>query len=412
MAEIIPKSVDKRGKLAISKRKNPIDIDRGAAPVSATTLFIPSGTFLKLIEDEQNAYNVVPSPCPFGRTSYEIVFSVYDEDDWQKDKGTLWADSEWFTLTLGVSTVPLIPLWKGKVPLGSFKAMDSKIICFGGLSPTGFDDSIRGTRDIYKLQLTPHVGNKWVPYSTLKSRRFPPQVSVFLGSKLIVWNPVSSGPSRHWAEVFDPENETCELVPNPPMYSGRSSSDRVILSAVLQNPDRLIVAQRVPDDLYSAIFYTYDLQHRSWKLLEPAKRELPRYRVYGDELWLERPISVNNTLFWVERPIGMKGHILFIAYDLNSDLWLEGHLGLGRFFFPEYSDFGEFTRPSFFHLEKERFCLFQCSNDDHARCIIVEVSRIPGEKTLAISVLWDQHYEFKSKIRHGLHKLILYCDIQ
>jgi len=115
-------------------------------------------------------------------------------------------------------------------------------------------------------------------------------------------------------------------------------------------------------------------------MLEPAKRKLPRYRVHGDELWQERPLSVDNTLYWIERPIGMKDDILFIAYDLNSDLWLEGHLGLERFFFPEYSILGEYTRPSFFHLENGRFCLFHCSNDDHARYVIVEVSRIPGER--------------------------------
>jgi len=206
MGEIIPK----RGKSTISmpsfiplgrnisKRKNPIDIDRGMA--SASTLFIPPGTFLKSAKDVRSACNVVPSPCPFARPSYHIVFSVFNENDWQQDEGTQWADSEWYTLILGlckVSTVPLIPFWKGKVPVGSFKALSSKIICFGGLSPTGFDDLLRGTRDIYKLQLTPHVANKLVHIFSFKSRRFPPQVSIFLGRKLIVWNPILSGPSRH-----------------------------------------------------------------------------------------------------------------------------------------------------------------------------------------------------------------------
>jgi hypothetical protein len=103
--------------------------------------------------------------------------------------------------------------------------------------------------------------------------------------------------SRHWVEVFDPANETCELVPNPPKYFVRSISDRILLSAALQNPDRLVVAHRVPTEPYSAIFYAYDLQHRSWKMLEPAKRKLPRYRVVRDEVWLERAVSVDNTLY-------------------------------------------------------------------------------------------------------------------
>jgi hypothetical protein len=135
-----------------------------------------------------------------------------------------------------------------------------------------------------------------VRISTLKSRRFLPQVSV-LGRKLIVWNSILGELSRHWVEVFDPANETCELVPNPPKYFVRSISDRILLSAALQNPDRLVVAHHVPTEPYSAIFYAYDLQHRSWKMLEPAKRKLPRYRVVRDEVWLERAVSVDNTLY-------------------------------------------------------------------------------------------------------------------
>jgi hypothetical protein len=97
----------------------------------------------------------------------------------------------------------------------------------------------------------------------------------------------------------------------------------------------------------------------------------------------------------------MKEDIFIIAYDLNSDLWPDWYLrGLGRFLFQEYSIWGEHTRPSFFHLAKQRFCLFQCSNDDYARCVIVEVSRIPGENTLAISILCDQDYALNPDPQH------------
>jgi hypothetical protein len=43
------------------------------------------------------------------------------------------------------------------------------------------------------------------------------------------------------------------------------------------------------------------------------QRDLLRYCGVCEELWLERPI-------------GMKDGILFIVFDLNSDLWLEGRL--------------------------------------------------------------------------------------
>jgi hypothetical protein len=248
---------------------------------------------------------------------------------------------------LSGSALPLVParspqfpsflFGKGKFRSGALKSW-----------ATGFDDSVQGARNIYELQLNPSVANKWVRIANLKSPRFPPEVSV-LGHKLIVWNSILGQLSLHWAEVFDPVNGTCELVPNPPKYFVSSIADRILLSAALQNPDRLVVAHRVPTDRYSAIFYAYDLQHRSWEILEPTKRKLPRYHVVRDEVWLEIAVGVENTLYWIVRPIGMDEDIFFIAYDVNSDMWLDGYLkGLGRFFFQEYSIWGEHTRPSFF----------------------------------------------------------------
>ncbi len=141
-----------KGKFTISKTKNSMDIDHGAA----ATLFNPRGTLREYVKELPDAYH--PSPSPFARRpSYHIVFSVFDKNDWQEDEGSQWADSKWYTLTLGpykVNTIPLIPFWKGKVPVGSFKALGFKIICFGGLNPTGFNDSIRGMHNIYELQLT------------------------------------------------------------------------------------------------------------------------------------------------------------------------------------------------------------------------------------------------------------------
>lgn len=102
-------------------------------------------------------------------------------------------------------------------------------------------------------------------------------------------------------------------MPNPPTYT----DDCLVICATLENSDGIIVAFRVPKDIYYAIFYEYDVHHRSWKELEPARRKLhPMCR----REWLQRSLSVGNTLYWIER---RHDEIMLIAYDLDLDVWLE-----------------------------------------------------------------------------------------
>jgi hypothetical protein len=98
----------------------------------------------------------------------------------------------------------------------------------------------------------------------------------------------------------------------------------------------------------------------------------------------------------------LKDDILFIAYDLDLDLWLEGRLkGFGRFFFQDYGTLGLRwlgRPPAFLHLEKQRFCLLQYADDDYVRCVVVDVSHMPQEKSLiyrlfGIKIMqWNQKY--------------------
>jgi hypothetical protein len=69
----------------------------------------------------------------------------------------------------------------------------------------------------------------------------------------------------HWSEVFDPVNGKWEALPNLPTYI----DDCLIICATIENPDRIIVAFRIPKDHYSS-----DVHHRSWKELEPARHKL------------------------------------------------------------------------------------------------------------------------------------------
>jgi hypothetical protein len=95
-------------------------------------------------------------------------------------------------------------------------------------------------------------------------------------------------------------------------------------------------------------------------------------------------------------------------------MWLEGHLkGSASFFLGKKSICGGTgglpdRRPAFFHVEKQRFCVFQ-SADHHVRGIMVEILHTPEEKNLSISLVWDRQYtlELEPK-RHTL----AYCSIQ
>jgi hypothetical protein len=138
-----------------------------------------------------------------------------------------------------------------------------------------------------------------------------------LGGKIYVRNRL---PSHHtadsWSEVFDPVNRKWEALPNPPSYH----YDCLIIYALLENPSRIIVAFHIPKDTSSTIFYEYSVHDRSWKELAPARRKL---HLMCRREWLQRPLSVGNTLYWIENKHDVN---ILIAYDLKLDVLLEGHV--------------------------------------------------------------------------------------
>jgi hypothetical protein len=96
----------------------------------------------------------------------------------------------------------------------------------------------------------------------------------------------------------------------PPMENGKLSltlqiilqiiMNRIIICEAVENPERIIVAYRVPDDRSSAIFYAYNVQHRNWGMLAPRKRKLHRFLLGAHEDWCqEGAVSANNTLYWI-----------------------------------------------------------------------------------------------------------------
>jgi len=141
-------------------------------------------------------------------------------------------------------------------------------------------------------------------------------------------------------------------------------------------------------------------------MLAPSKRKL--HPMWDDE-WVGRAVTVGNTLYWIQR---VDDIILLIAYDLDLDQWLEGRLkGLTNYDFESYRRQGCTSLPAFLHLEKQRFCLLQCTLDDSLHCVIADVSRMPDGKTLGIAVAWERKYALERRVNVALPDIIAYCVV-
>ncbi|GLT57378.1 hypothetical protein SLA2020_303560 [Shorea laevis] len=160
-------------------------------------------------------------------------------------------------------------------------------------------------------------------------------------------------------------------------------------------------------------------------MLAPSKRKLHRFSVGRHEDWCqEGAVSANNTLYWIHHADKFRDRldeILLIAYDLDLDVWLEGHIkGIKNLFSLDYQPGcdcdgdgdGGAMLPVFLHLEKQRFCLLQrqVGENDYLHCVVVDVFHMTEEKTLQISVAWDQKYSMEPC--GGIYDTVLgYCDI-
>jgi hypothetical protein len=206
-----------------------------------------------------------------------------------------------------------------------------------------------------------------------------------LGSKLYVLGSDSLS-LDFYAEVFDLTNKW-GVLPEPPY-----EMSYYIISAALENPNRILVASEVelPEppiedtcyDYRSAVFFVYDVGHGDWKMLEPAQRKIHRSCPLGA---LGMAQAVANFLYWITEDLKL------LCYDLDLDMWLLGPLdGI-------VLRHGHPFLPVFVHLENHRFCILQCplyeDNDYYIQCNIVDVTRIPEEKSLDVSVVWSHKFK-------------------
>jgi hypothetical protein len=184
-----------------------------------------------------------------------------------------WSSLEWYSINIHADSLGKVyptrlnTFWKGQTLFSTaFVALGSHIYCFSG--KTYYREPIR---DVSKLWVAPRVNKEWVSvFPNMISRRYYSSTLV-LGDKVYIYShDLSYHTGANWSEVFDPIIEKWEALPNPQTYTG----DCLIICATLENPDKIIVAFRAPKDHYYAIFYVYDVHHKSWKELEPARRKL------------------------------------------------------------------------------------------------------------------------------------------
>ncbi|KAE8098853.1 hypothetical protein FH972_016887 [Carpinus fangiana] len=206
----------------------------------------------------------------------------------------------WYVIPIGVDAGGMFireertikPFWEGHHTFDfSFAALGSTIYCFGP------DDSV------FKLDAIGPMTDGWIHAPSMNTRRNQPHKLV-LGSKLYVL-----GSDRRdldfYAEVFDPVINKWVVLPEPPY-----KMSYFIISAALENPNRILVASKLPQapsegcsyDNLSAVFFVYDVGHGDWKTLEPAQRKIHRSCPFG---LFGIAQAVGNFLYWITKDLGV-----------------------------------------------------------------------------------------------------------
>jgi hypothetical protein len=304
----------------------------------------------------------------------------------------------WYTLTIPTDAVDgeegsILRVWKGRMPVelpASFAALGSELFCVGGrlrrpgIPRSFFTISHPPIPDIYALDINSPGEKDWIRVGSTISPRLEPH-SLVIDGKLYVlsgfdhdtYDYSSSDPH---GEVFDPVTGLWEALPDAPW---RKKSQ--IISAALENPNRILVASIDQGDIdagcfdTSATFFTYDVQNRSWECLQPCRRNMHHDCPVGPR---GTAIAVGNILYWITNKAKL------LAYDLDLDLWLLGSIeGPGipwvvcqRWWFQPHL-------PCLIHLEDQRFCIIQrtAHKDQNIECVLFDVSRMPKKKKLRIS---------------------------
>jgi hypothetical protein len=311
----------------------------------------------------------------------------------------------WYTLTIPMDAVDgeegsILRVWKGSISVkfpASFAALGSELFCVGGrLRRSGipewfFSLSQPPIPDVYALDINSPGEKDWIRVESTISPRLEPH-SLVIGGKLYVlsgfdhdtYDYSSSDPH---GEVFDPVTGLWEALPDAPW-----PKKSLIISAALENPNKILVASIVRGDIDEACletratFFTYDVQNRSWECLKPCRRNMHRDCPVGPR---GTAIAVGNILYWITDDAKL------LAYDLDLDLWLLGSIEGPGIPWVVCQRWHQPHLPCLIHLEDQRFCIIQrtADNDQYIECVLFDVSPMPKKKKLRISFVSTIKYQ-------------------
>ena len=283
--------------------------------------------------------------------------------------------AEWYTIKVpdpeclpppsspNVTTIqkPLRPFSEVRLawPYREHAVIGSRLYSLGSMNPDSephFDVSTPEFNRFLKVRSfdlsTPDDGWKAVATMTFPKRFEPP--CLVLDDKLYVFGKV--GPSEveakgyGWMEVYDPDSNTWEPLPNPPL--GFSLSAHIpAYYATLDSKKQILVAAAERGSLF-ATFYVYHVIDRCWTLLEPSERKLRPF--YHDPIRGRRSTLVDNTIYW---GFFLDGFFRVQSHNIDTDLYFHGRLDAKPIF--EDGEFPDKYSPKLplLHVADQTFCL-------------------------------------------------------
>ncbi|KAK9988340.1 hypothetical protein SO802_028579 [Lithocarpus litseifolius] len=292
----------------------------------------------------------------------------------------------------------------------------SRLYSFGGMNPdsepfTNLDspEFVRFLK-VRSFDLsTPDDG--WKPVATMTfPKRFQPP-SVVLDDKLYVFGCVSASEveakGSGWMEVYDPDSNTWEPLPNPPP-GFLFSPHFLAYYAAIDSKKQILIAQQESASLF-ATFYLYHVVDRCWTLLEPPKRKLRP--LYPDPVRARRSTVVDNTIYW---GFLLDGFVRVQSHNIDTDLYFHGRLDAKPIF--EDGEFADEYSPKLplLHVADQTFCLltftfFQQKMEEEDSDFDFEENGIIFLNCIVLDISLDPFKdEGKQKSKEDLHEICKY----
>ncbi|XP_030943871.1 uncharacterized protein LOC115968588 [Quercus lobata] len=337
-------------------------------------------------------------------------------------------DPEWHTIKVPdlecpppsspnvVTTIqkPLRPFSEVRLawPYREHAVIGSRLYSLGGMNPDSEPHADVSTPEFDRFLKvrsfdfsTPDDG--WKPVATMTfPKRFEPPCLV-LDDKLYVLGGFASdrysteveAKGHGWMEVYDPDLNTWEPLPNPPPEFGFPLCVPLpVYFAALDSKKQILVAQN-EGARYKATFYVYHVIDRCWTILEPRGRELRPH--YPDPVFGKRSVVVDNTIYW---GFVLDGYVFVQSFNIDTDLYFHGSLDTQLFLRDSEFEYPSCPILPLLHLADQTFCLFLFTLVDkmeytgmvYLNCIVLDISLNPfkDEGKQQSKVEFDECYKY------------------